>query len=57
MTKGAGRPPKIDEEAEEELKRVLKAPPTEEGYEATRWTTPKLAERLPKVPLVCCMTY
>ena len=43
-----GRPPKIDEEAEEELKRVLKAPPIEEGYEATRWTTPKLAEHLEK---------
>lgn len=41
-----GRPPKIDEEAEEELKRVLEAPPTEEGYEATRWTTPNLAEHL-----------
>lgn len=41
-----GRPPKIDEEAEQELKRVLQAPPTEEGYEATRWTTPKLAEHL-----------
>ena len=49
-----GRPPKVDEEAEEaeeaeeELKRVLEAPPTEEGYEATRWTTPKLAEHLEK---------
>lgn len=41
-----GRPSKIDEEAEAELKRVLEAPPTEEGYEATRWTTPKLAEHL-----------
>lgn len=43
-----GRPPKIDEEAEEELRRVLEAPPTEQGYEATRWTTPKLAEHLEK---------
>ena len=41
-----GRPPKIDEEAEEELKRVLEAPPTEEGYERARWTTPALAEHL-----------
>jgi len=44
----SGRPPKIDADAEEELKRVLEAPPTEEGYEATRWTTPKLAEHLEK---------
>lgn len=41
-----GRPPKIDAEAEEELRRVLQAPPTEEGYEMTRWTTPTLAEHL-----------
>jgi len=46
--KREGRPPKIDKEAEEELKRVLEGPPTEEGYEATRWTTPKLAEHLEK---------
>lgn len=43
-----GPPPKIDEEAEEELQRVLQAPPTEEGYEATRWTTPQLAKHLKK---------
>ena len=43
-----GRPPKVDEDVEEELRRVLEAPPTEEGYEATRWTTPKLAEHLKK---------
>lgn len=43
-----GRPPKLDERAEQELKRVLEAPPTKEGYEASRWTTPKLAEHLEK---------
>lgn len=41
-----GRPPKIDEEAEEELRCVLAGPPTEKGYEMTRWTTPTLAEHL-----------
>lgn len=41
-----GRPPKLDEEAEEELRCVLAGPPTEEGYEMTRWTTPTLAEHL-----------
>jgi len=41
-----GRPPKLDEEAEEELRCVLAGPPTEKGYEATRWTTPTLAEHL-----------
>ena len=35
-----GRPPKVDEEAEEELRCVLAGPPTEKGYEMTRWTTP-----------------
>lgn len=43
-----GRPPKLDEEAEKELRRVLQAPPTEEGYQATRWTTPQLAKHLEK---------
>lgn len=43
-----GRPPKIDEKAEAELRRVLKGPPTDEGYKASRWTTPKLAEHLKK---------
>lgn len=41
-----GRPPKVDEEAEEELRCVLAGPPTEKGYEMTRWTTPTLAEHL-----------
>ena len=45
-----GRPPKIDEEAEDELRRVLQAgPPTEEGYEATRSpAVPRLTEHLGK---------
>ena len=44
-----GRPPKVDDEAEQELRRVLQAgPPTEEGYEATRWTVPRLTEHLEK---------
>ena len=41
-----GRPPKVDEEAGEELRCVLAGPPTEKGYEMTRWTTPTLAEHL-----------
>ena len=41
-----GRPPKIDEQAEQELRRVLEAAPTEEGYDFTRWTAPRLAEHL-----------
>lgn len=42
----SGRPSKIDEEAKEELERVLEAPPTEEGYDASRWTAPRLAQHL-----------
>lgn len=41
-----GRPPKLDEEAEEELQRLLQEPPTEEGYDFSRWTAPRLSERL-----------
>jgi transposase len=41
-----GRPPKLDQAAEAELKRLLTQPPTEEGYDFTRWTTPRLAEHL-----------
>jgi transposase len=44
--KREGRPPEIGEEAEEELRCVLAGPPTEKGYEMTRWTTPTLAEHL-----------
>jgi len=35
-----GRPRKLDEEAERELKRLLEKPPTEEGYDFSRWTAP-----------------
>lgn len=41
-----GRPPKLDREAEAELKRLLAQAPTEEGYDFTRWTSPRLAEHL-----------
>lgn len=43
-----GRPSKIDEEAEEEIKRAVEEPPTEEGYTASRWTAPRLARHLEK---------
>jgi transposase len=43
-----GRPPKLDEEAEEEIERVIEEPPTEEGYTASRWTAPRLARHLEK---------
>ena len=42
-----GRPRKIDHEADAELLRVLDADdPTEEGYEFSRWTVPRLTEHL-----------
>lgn len=41
-----GRPPKIDEEVEQEIKRVIGTPPPEEGYNASRWTAPRLARHL-----------
>ncbi len=41
-----GRPPKLDEEAQDEIERVIEEPPTEEGYNATRWTAPRLARHL-----------
>lgn len=43
-----GRPSKVDEEAEEEIKRAVEEPPTEEGYTASRWTAPRLARHLEK---------
>ena len=43
-----GRPPKLDEEAEMEIERVIEEPPTEEGYNATRWTAPRLVRHLEK---------
>jgi transposase len=41
-----GRPRKIDDEAEALLERLLEEPPTEVGYDFTRWTAPRLAEHL-----------
>lgn len=41
-----GRPPKVDDEAEAELQRVLDASPPEEGYDFSNWTVPRLAEHL-----------
>lgn len=43
-----GRPPKIDEEAEAEIEKLLESEPTEYGENATRWTTPRIAEQLRK---------
>lgn len=43
-----GRPPKIDEEAEAEIEKLLESDPTEHGENATRWTTPRIAEHLRK---------
>lgn len=41
-----GRPRKVDDEADAELLRVLAGDPTEEGYEFSRWTLPRLTEHL-----------
>ncbi len=45
-----GRPRKLGSAAEAELERVLEQPPTEEGtgegYDASRWTAPRLARHL-----------
>lgn len=41
-----GRPKKITEEVEEEIEALLEANPTEEGENATRWTTGRIAEHL-----------
>ncbi len=41
-----GRPPKIDEEAEQEIERLIEGNPTEEGENATRWKTGRIAEYL-----------
>ncbi len=41
-----GRPPKIDEEVEQEIERLIEGNPTEEGENATRWKTGRIAEYL-----------
>lgn len=35
----SGRPPKVDEEVEQEVEEVMSEPPTERGYNCTIWTT------------------
>lgn len=41
-----GRPRKIDDEVEREIEALLQSDPTEEGENASRWTTPRIAEYL-----------
>lgn len=41
-----GRPPKIDEEVEQEIEQLLEENPAEKGENATRWTTDRIAEHL-----------
>ncbi len=41
-----GRPKKITEEVEAEIERLLEGDPTDEGDNATRWTTDRVAEHL-----------
>jgi transposase len=41
-----GRPTKITDEVEAEIERLLEENPTEEGENATRWTTDRIAEHL-----------
>jgi transposase len=35
----SGRPPKVDEEVEQEVEEAMREPPTERGYNCTIWTT------------------
>lgn len=42
----SGRPPRIDEEAQVEIERLLSASPLDEGYDFTTWTTPLLKSHL-----------
>lgn len=41
-----GRPPKIDEEVEAEIERLLQERPTDKGENRTRWSTGRIAEHL-----------
>ncbi len=41
-----GRPKKITDEVEAEIERLLEGDPTDEGDNATRWTTDRVAEHL-----------
>jgi transposase len=42
----SGRPPELDEQAEQEIERVLAGAPVDEGYDFTTWTVPLLNEHL-----------
>ena len=42
----SGRPPKVDEEAEQVIEETMSEPPTEEGYNFTYWTVPLLTQHL-----------
>jgi transposase len=41
-----GRPPKIDDEAEALIEKLLQTNPTEVGENATRWTAPRIQKHL-----------
>jgi transposase len=43
---GEGRPRKIDGEVEREIEKLFQTNPTEEGENASRWTTLRIAEYL-----------
>lgn len=42
----SGRPPEIDDDALEELERLVERSPLEEGYDFTTWTAPLLGSHL-----------
>jgi len=42
----SGRPPEIDEQAEQEIERLLQGSPLDEGYAFTTWTVPLMNEHL-----------
>jgi transposase len=42
----SGRPPELDQQAEQEIERVLEGSPLDEGYAFTTWTVPLLNEHL-----------
>ena len=42
----SGRPPELDEEAEQEVERVLAGSPLDEGYDFTTWTVPLMKAHL-----------
>jgi transposase len=44
----SGRPPKVDEEVEQEVEEAMSEPPTEKGYNCTIWTTALLRTHIEK---------